>query len=70
MGFSTGMLSLYCSIAKASVFAALAWVKGHVASTILTYQEENMRNHHNKNNIAQADFVDPWAAAGHDARMG
>jgi len=39
------MLSLYCSIEKASVFAARAWVGDRPTSTILVSGEQNMTNH-------------------------
>jgi Cu-Zn family superoxide dismutase len=39
------MLSIHCSIAEASVFAASAWVGDRLASTILIIGEQNMTNH-------------------------
>jgi Cu-Zn family superoxide dismutase len=45
MGSSTGMLSLYCSIAKASVFAALLGLKIAQRVQFLVIGEQNMTNH-------------------------
>src|SRR5258707_13547404 len=69
--FSTGMRSIYCSIEKSRVFAALAWVGDSPASTILVIGgTQHDKSRQSKTKVAKAGFGGHWAAAHHDDRVG
>jgi hypothetical protein len=65
------MQSIYCSIEKASVFAALAWVGDSPASTILVIGgTQHDKSRQSKTNAAKAGFGGHRTAAHHDDRVG